>query len=508
MHVTMLALVLGIPCLLLSALTVTAEEAAACQELPEVLLLQTEVKTVGRKRQELELVAASQSAAKKAAAAAAASQPAETVTYYWPMKDGGLTRNGYANETAPDTLNVPPTWSFVEPFDGIVRSGGLIDDIGDVYISSVGSFSASGNVYRFDGQTGRKKWATPMPLQVPASPALYNGNIYVLTNDSSLHCLSIDTGREAWNVSYGDMVAGDTASLLAGEGMIVFGVSSSEVPPSSISGTYNNLVVAADSATGAQLWTFVPEVPTYNLILSMANEKIIFADAVGTVYALAMANGQLLWNVSQAFEGEEASFTTGGAVQSPDGSTVFSNGVVTLSNGTAVGRACAYDTVTGIRLWHQDFPLQANVAPAVGTINGQLSVVLALGPNPPLPVPGSGYDILPAQVVALNAIDGTVVWSYTMPTWGGSASGDSFGNQHICWPDSSSTPTIAGDGTVYLGHEDGYLYAIKDANADGTIQPSEASAYNTGNAFQGSVALGPGMLVATPCNGVDVWISS
>lgn len=500
-------------CLLL-AIFVHAEEAAVCpgsESLQQVLLLQTELKPFMGKRQDLELVAAPlmQKATATAGSAENTVAPvAETPTYYWPMKDGGLTRNGYSTETVINSLNVAPSWSFVEPFDGIVRSGPLIDDTGDVYISSVGSaISGGGNVYRFDGKTGAKKWATTFNGQIPASPALYNGNIYVLTNDTVLHSLSMATGQEAWSVVTGDTVGGDTASILAGEGVVLFGVSRN-ADAGTTTGVYNNVIVALDASTGTELWDFVPSVPTYNLILSLANQKVIFADSVGTVYALSVATGSMLWNTSEVNPGESAQFTTGGAVQSADGSTAFTNGIITYLNGTTVGRASAYDTVTGMRLWAQNFQIQTNVAPAVGMINGILTVIIVAGPNPPLPVPGSGYDILPADVIALNAVDGTVLWYYTMPTWSGSASGDSFGNQHICWPDSSSTPTIGGDGTVYVGHEDGYLYAIKDANANGFLDPSEVTAYNTGNAFQGSPAIGLGVLAATPCNGLDVWLSS
>ena len=59
----------------------------------------------------------------------------------------------------------------------------------------------------------------------------------------------------------------------------------------------------------------------------------------------------------------------------------------------------------------------------------------------------------------------------------------------------------------YVPHEDGRLYAIKDSDGDGLISEDEVSAFNTGNSFQASPALAPGMLVVAPCDGAAMWLS-
>merc|ERR1712151_122232 len=55
-----------------------------------------------------------------------------------------------------------------------------------------------------------------------------------------------------------------------------------------------------------------------------------------------------------------------------------------------------------------------------------------------------------------------------------------------CIPDSWAQATIGGDGTVYAGSQDGYLYAVKDADGDGLISKEEVSSYDFGHALQAS----------------------
>merc|ERR1711933_248702 len=95
---------------------------------------------------------------------------------------------------------------------------------------------------------------------------------------------------------------------------------------------------------------------------------------------------------------------------------------------------------------------------------------------------------------------GEEIWRHELPTWHGWAAGDKMG--HVCLPDSSGNPAMGGDGTVYVGFESGAFYGINDANNDGRIDGSEAHKYDTHNASQGSPAIAPGMVVATPCNGM------
>jgi len=124
-----------------------------------------------------------------------------------------------------------------------------------------------------------------------------------------------------------------------------------------------------------------------------------------------------------------------------------------------------------------------------------------------------------AMVVALNAKDGSQRWTYEPPKYSRpQAAGDEerllrrmwMGKGDIiCLPDSFNQGVINGFGTVFIGHQDGRMYAIGDTNGDGHIQSdTEASYYTFGDAFQASVGLAPGIVAVVPCGGgLFVWKS-
>jgi len=130
---------------------------------------------------------------------------------------------------------------------------------------------------------------------------------------------------------------------------------------------------------------------------------------------------------------------------------------------------------------------------------------------------------LPAALAALDAETGEPRWSYTPPRFEKPAcegdesmllpriakqlSGEP--GDLICLPDNWAQVIVDASGTTYGGHQDGYLYAVRDADGSGTIDPEkEVSRYFLGAAFQASQAIAPGLLAVTPCGGgLSVWTS-
>ena len=126
--------------------------------------------------------------------------------------------------------------------------------------------------------------------------------------------------------------------------------------------------------------------------------------------------------------------------------------------------------------------------------------MVSAGPNPS---PLQGAE--PAKTFALDAATGAIVWQYDMPLWHGAAAGDGFPENHGCAPDSSANNAIGGDGVAYVPHEDGRVYAIRDADGDGVIHEGEVSSWGFDMTFQGSPAIAPGLLVVSPCDGLAAW---
>ena len=84
----------------------------------------------------------------------------------------------------------------------------------------------------------------------------------------------------------------------------------------------------------------------------------------------------------------------------------------------------------------------------------------------------------------------------------------SSGVRPTCLPNGWSAPTIDAEGTVFVGHEDGNFYALRDMDGDGTIfGDDESQIYDTKAAFAGSSspAVAPGILAIASCDSLFVF---
>jgi len=72
-----------------------------------------------------------------------------------------------------------------------------------------------------------------------------------------------------------------------------------------------------------------------------------------------------------------------------------------------------------------------------------------------------------------------------------------------------SVPVLDATGTVYVGHINGQIYAVKDSNNDGLINPGgEVSSFDTSGSFLHSgPALAPGMMAIASCDTMFVFKS-
>jgi outer membrane protein assembly factor BamB len=439
---------------------------------------------------------------------------ANAAPYYWAGKNGDASRTGVSAFTVPRNLSAGPSWSFHEaapaemhgkvPDDlkGLLRAAPLIDDKLNVYLSTV-SF---GNVYKFT-KDGERLWTYNSGAQIPAIPALYDGHLFAATDTGDAFALDMETGKEAWRVKVANGTAGDTWSMTAADGIVI--------AATKVNGSSDNYrLVAVHASDGAEAWDFYPDGKIYNILESVKDGRVVFATAYGKVYCLDLQTGGLVWETPQP-QKRQLAMSTGGAMMGSNGivyvtwNEIHSSGPNPMQQ---VGRVGAYDFDTGARIWTADmgaFP--ANNAATVGPSGpgGRLAVVVGVGSNPEPPIKQLGIRSgfgppHPTRVVALDAETGATFWSYTMPTWHGAALGDDK-RPDICLPDAFSNAAIGGDGTVYFGFQNGNFYSLRDSDENGKISESEVSHWQTGAAFQGSPGIAPGMLVATPCNGMHVW---
>jgi outer membrane protein assembly factor BamB len=369
-----------------------------------------------------------------------------------------------------------------------------------------------GTIYKFTPD-GERLWTyhAGKGHQIPDIPAIRDGRLFTATNQGDAIALDMETGAEVWRRKVGNATAGDTWSMTAADDIVI-----AATPGVDHDQNNNHRFVAMHASDGSEAWHFDPDGMIYNILVSVKDGRAVFSTAFGKVYSLDLQTGRVIWKTPPPQEGNFA-MSTGGAMIGSNGIVYVTWNEIRFDPGHAqphivpVGRVGAYDFETGNRIWTADMgTFQANNAATVGPSGpgGRLAVVVGVGSNPDIPRLPDVSDGIgpahPARVVALDAATGAEFWSYTMPTWHGSALDDAK-RPDICLPDAFSNAAIGGDGTVYFGFQNGNFYALKDSNEDGTVSESEVSTWQTGAAFQGSPGIAPGMVVATPCNGMHVW---
>lgn len=182
----------------------------------------------------------------------------------WPMYRGDAARSGYSADHLPARLKVnwirkagtppQPAWSGRDtrmPFDLAfqpVVSGGL------VFFGS----SSDCTVYALDAKTGREKWNYVTDGPVRFAPAVWQGRLFVVSDDGHLYCLAAGDGELLWKKRGGpnpDMVLGNDRLIsrwparggpVVRSGVVYFGAG---IWPSE--GIY---LYAVDASTARTLW--------------------------------------------------------------------------------------------------------------------------------------------------------------------------------------------------------------------------------------------------------------
>lgn len=435
---------------------------------------------------------------------------------YWSTKGGDALHTGYSVHMPPTNLTAGPSWTWTAPNNGIVRATPLLDGDRNIFQATI-----AGSLIKFTA-TGSKLWSFEAGGELESTPVLMADVVYAARQDCTVFALDQKSGSTIWSTRAGEGHGGDTSSLAAAENTIIvpcYGVGEA--------GQFGgNTFLAALDVDGKMLWNFRPNRTIYNALVSIVNGAVIFEDNMGTAYRLKLSDGTLVWKASATASNHKG--TTGGAIVSPDCSTVYCTSNVADDEAGVHGLVTAFRFEDGHMLWQKKVTYEANSGPAIGHLkndpDGALSVVVATGPNPDLVLPGllgresilinldpiNRHNLLdhkkPGQVLALDALTGELRWTFDLPTWLGAAAGDTA--IHACLPDSFANPAIAKDGTVYVAGESGVVYAINDKNGDGKIneQDGEVSTFDTKNGFQAAPAIGPGILAIAPCNGLQVFL--
>lgn len=419
--------------------------------------------------------------------------------YYWPSGHGLNGQYGASPYAGPSNLSSAFAWSWHHP-EGRYHTlpyGTAIDNEKHIYVTtdtSIWKLSPKGKVI----------WSfTPTPrATIFSAGSLLDGKVHFTTLDGRMWAISMDTGEKLWMTKLCSEMNHDNGYVTAHEGVVIAATNSSS---SNVRGA-NGLVQAVNATDGSTMWTYKPQMPLWNFMASFPSDgTVVYQDFEGRVYRHRLNNGELLYKVG----GEVGSWTDGTQ-------TLGSNGIVytpiaRMENIFSPGDLQAHRLSDGQLLWKAPVPMPPNNAPAIGRLPGKSSFSVVQ--------PGGWQGIKggPTGVWAFDADTGKQQWAFAGPSQQNdhqagelegmverSFSGASIGYVTNPW----SAATMDADGTVFVGHEDGSFFALRDANGDGTVTgPSEVSIYPTGAAFVGSSspAHAPGMLVVANCDSIYVF---
>jgi len=436
--------------------------------------------------------------------------PESIDAYYWSGRAGDAAHSSHVPYAAPANFSSGPSWVWENDLLEQVRFSPLIDNDMNIYVSTthrLRKFSSDGDVL----------WTWEVAAEdgkVTDSPYLYQGAIFVLvtlSTDAKPKVISLDMsdGTVIWSRVFENQLAGGEASSVNVYNDIVF-FGSHEPGEMGVTS-----VVAASASDGSFLWEYKVGEVLWNFSPSTPGDgTLLFSSSCGAVFRISF-DGQLIWKAGRFHPG---------MMCTPSGGAVGPNGVFYAEFGSGSpaddGFVAAHQIKDGSLLWEKQFELSGSQYPAVGRLgsNGPLAVVVAMGDNlvPPLPsfaqnfadavIMGSHDGSLRNVIYALDAMTGETLWHSEEEPWNHSyAAGETEEHEmpgEVCWPDPQGIPVIAGDGTVYASSSHGgALRAIRDANGNGVIEPSEVSIFETNHCFLNSPSVAPGMLVAAPCWG-------
>jgi outer membrane protein assembly factor BamB len=273
--------------------------------------------------------------------------------------------------------------------------------------------------------TGAYKWRFNTVGDVESSPTLApDGTLYFGADDAKVYALHSSNGILKWTFAFPDGSDTDSSPALGADGTVYIG---------SDKGT----LYALDGQRGTLKWSFqaigaISGAPAIGLDGTVYICALNSAKTQSVTYAINGLTGITRWAVPHASQ-SAPSVAIGG-----DG-TVFVSGVApprTTNAVTSEQRAViwALDGVTGVQKWEQWLEPGSPGATAVSI---DAAGILYVQTERPIATGGVG------KLTAIETMTGSIRW------------------QFVTNGSSNSIPAIGSDGTVYVGSDDGRVYAIR-----------------------------------------------
>lgn len=171
----------------------------------------------------------------------------------WPMFGGDLgnTRANMAEaKLSPENVGkLTELWSFTGT--GCTATPAVYEGV--VYLPTWG-----GKVYALDAATGMQRWMTALPDLIDSSPAVTPTTVFVSDDQGSVHALDRNDGKKLWSKlvdMHAEAHLWSSPIYVADADVVLVGVASGE---EAVQGpwTFRGSVVALDAKTGEERWKF------------------------------------------------------------------------------------------------------------------------------------------------------------------------------------------------------------------------------------------------------------
>jgi outer membrane protein assembly factor BamB len=360
----------------------------------------------------------------------------------WSMFRHDVQRTGTTTSTVSNGMLL---WQF-NTGDKIRSSPAIVNGV--VYEGS-----NNGIVYALNAATGSVIWQYNSGSQVESSAAVVNGIVYVGIlwdgHNGYVIALNADTGSLIWRFStnsgiessptvvngivYIGSYYGYIYALNAANGALIwsyFTGSSTFSSPSIVNGILyqgadNGNVYALNANNGAPIWSFQTGTQVYSTP-AVVNDVVYVCSDAGIVFALRASDGSKIWQAP-----------IGSGTDHEDGSPAVANGIVYIG---ARNGYYALNTTNGAQIWFFTSPYSPR------QFTGYFYSSPAVAGNEVYIGSIDGY------LFALNAFNGSIIWSYRTGSF------------------LFSSPAIV-NGVLYIGSYDGCIYALGASPAQTTTLP-------------------------------------
>lgn len=292
-------------------------------------------------------------------------------------------------------------------------------------------------LYALTADDGKPAWSVQLDGEVTASPCIVGSTIFAATSAGGLYALDARTGRPFWRRDLGGNVTGGVTAAppdVQGEVRVLVGSFD------------NGRLFCFDAKTGRQWWSYSTD-SYINGLAAVAGEMAAAGCCDGKVHLVALADGTPLRQI------DGGSYIPASPALA-DGSVFFA---------TQSGEVRSAALADGQLRWQRTFDNPIHSAPAVAC--GRVIV---------------GLEDDASSVICLSAADGKTLWTFPaggfvdsspavcgdkviVATRGGWLFVLSLDDGRKLWQyelAAAGGPPAVADSNVFLGADDGYLYAF------------------------------------------------